>query len=50
MKMKLSCFGSTKDIDDIAKAGYDCAELQIREIVELSDDEYKMALKRVKDS
>ncbi|MCG0276405.1 MAG: sugar phosphate isomerase/epimerase [Thermosediminibacteraceae bacterium] len=50
MKMKLSCFGQIKDIDDIARAGYDCAELQIKEIMELSDDEYKAALKKARDS
>jgi sugar phosphate isomerase/epimerase len=50
MKMKLSCFGKIKDIDDIARAGYDCAELQIREIMELSEDEYKEALKKVRNS
>ena len=50
MKMRLSCFGYIKDIDDIAEAGYDCAELHIKEIMELNDDEFKAALKKVKNA
>lgn len=50
MRMKLSCFGTLKDIDAIAAAGYDCAELQIKEIVELSEDEFRAAVKKVRSS
>jgi sugar phosphate isomerase/epimerase len=49
MKMRLSHFGYLKDLEDIAAAGYDCAELHIREIMGLDDVEYKAALKKVKD-
>ncbi|MDF2531903.1 MAG: endonuclease [Clostridia bacterium] len=49
MKMRLSHFGYLKDLEDIAAAGYDCAELHIREIMGLEDVEYKAALKKVKD-
>ncbi|MBC7330910.1 MAG: sugar phosphate isomerase/epimerase [Synergistetes bacterium] len=48
MKMKLSCFGRLSDLEAIERAGYDCAELQVREIVELSEDEFKAAVRKVK--
>ena len=40
MKMRLSFFGFAKDIDAIAKAGFDCIEMHYREIVPMSDGEY----------
>lgn len=48
MRMKLSCFGRLSDLEAIERAGYDCAELQVREIVELSEDEFRAAVKKVK--
>lgn len=50
MRMKLSCFGTLNDIDDIAAAGYDCAELQIKEIVELSEEEFRVAVRKVRSA
>ena len=46
--MKLSCFGYIKDLEDIAAAGYDCAELHIREIMGFDDGEFKRALGKLK--
>jgi sugar phosphate isomerase/epimerase len=48
MKMRLSCFGFIKDLDDIAAAGYDCAELHIREIMALDEAAFSGALARLK--
>ncbi|MFH2115655.1 MAG: sugar phosphate isomerase/epimerase family protein [Spirochaetota bacterium] len=49
MRMRLSCFGSIKDLDDISAAGYDCAELHIREIMGFDDAQYKVALGKLRD-
>jgi sugar phosphate isomerase/epimerase len=48
--MRLSCFGFIKDLDDIAKAGYDCAELHVREIVAFDDAEFKRARAALRSS
>ena len=40
MKMRLSFFGFSKDIDAIAKAGFDCIEMHYREIIPMSDAEF----------
>jgi sugar phosphate isomerase/epimerase len=40
MKMRLSCFGFMKDIDAVAKAGFDCIEMHYREIVPMSETEF----------
>ena len=40
MKMRLSFFGFSKDIDAIAKAGFDCIEMHYREIVPMNDAEF----------
>jgi len=45
MKMRLSFFGFSKDIDAIANAGFDCIEMHYREIIPMSDAEFE-ALKR----
>lgn len=50
MKMRLSFFGFTKDIDAIARAGYDCIEMHYREIVPLSQGEFRDAKKTLHDS
>ena len=38
--MKLGCFGSSKDLVSIKKAGYDCAELDFCEITDMSDTQF----------
>ncbi len=48
MKMRLGCFGFIKDLDDIAAAGYDCAELHVKEIMGFDDAEFGKALTRLK--
>jgi sugar phosphate isomerase/epimerase len=48
MKMRLSCFGTIKHLKDIDKAGYDCAELQIQEIMSLDDAAYRTALELIR--
>lgn len=50
MKMRLSFFGFVKDIDAIAKAGYDCIEMHYREIIPMSDGEFREAVKKLEDS
>ena len=49
MKMRLGCFGYIKDLDTIAAAGFDCAELHIREIMAMSEGEFKKAKKALRD-
>ena len=49
MKMRLGCFGYIKDLDLIAAAGFDCAELQVKEIMALSEEEFKKAKKTLKN-
>lgn len=48
MKMRLSCFGFIKDLDDIAAAGYDCAELHVREIMGFDDAGFRKALAQLR--
>jgi D-psicose/D-tagatose/L-ribulose 3-epimerase len=48
MRMRLSCFGYIKDLDDIARAGYDLAELHVKEIVGFDEAEYKKARARLR--
>lgn len=50
MKMRIGCFGYTKDIDAIAAAGFDCAELHIKEIVALGESEFRDAVKKLRHS
>jgi len=40
MKMRLSFFGFSKDIDAIANAGFDCIEMHYREIIPMSEGEF----------
>jgi len=44
VKMRLGCFGFVKDLDAIAAAGYDSAEMHIREIMGLDDAGFRKAL------
>ncbi len=48
MRMRLSCFGFIKDLDAIAEAGYDCAELHVREMMAFDDAGFRQALARLK--
>lgn len=48
VRMSLGCFGFIKDLDDISAAGYDCAELHVKEIMSFDDAEYESALARLK--
>ena len=48
MKMRLSCFGFIKDLDDIAAAGYDCAELHVKEIMSFDDSGFAQALRKLR--
>lgn len=50
MKMRLSCFGFTKDIDAIAKAGFDCIEMHYREIVPMTGAEFGELKRKLADS
>ena len=50
MKMRLSFFGFSKDIDAIAKAGFDCIEMHYREIVPMSDAEFNDLKHKLADS
>lgn len=50
MKMRLSYFGFAKDIDAIDAAGYDCIEMHIKEVMGQSDQEYKDARQKLRDS
>lgn len=50
MKMRLGCFGFVKDIDTIAKAGFDCIEMHYKEIIPMSEGEFREARKKLKDS
>jgi len=49
MRMLLSCFGFIKDVDTIAAAGYDRAELHVREIMGFDEAEYRGARARLRD-
>lgn len=50
MKMRLSSFGFTKDIDTIAKAGFDCIEMHYREIIPMTDAEFAELKRKLEDS
>lgn len=48
MKMRLSYFGFAKDICDIDRAGYDCIEMHVKEVMGFSDAECRDARKAVR--
>jgi sugar phosphate isomerase/epimerase len=50
MRMRLSSFGFVKDIDAIARAGFDCIEMHYREIIPMSEGEFGEARKKLSDS
>jgi len=50
MKMRLSSFGFVKDIDAIAKAGFDCIEMHYKEIIPMDQGEFRTSSKKLKDS
>lgn len=49
MHMRLGCFGYVKDLDTIATAGFDCAELHIRELMSFDEGEYQIARTKLRD-
>ncbi len=50
MNPRLGMFGSTKDIEAVSAAGFDCIEMQVNEIVNLDDAQFKRACKRLQYS
>ena len=50
MKMRLSFFGFSKDIDAIEKAGFDCIEMHYREIIPMSEAEFGELKRRLSSS
>jgi sugar phosphate isomerase/epimerase len=48
--MKTSFFGFFKDIDSIARAGYDCVELHVKELMSVDDAEAKGLRKKIRDA
>ncbi|MGB9904792.1 MAG: sugar phosphate isomerase/epimerase family protein [Desulfotomaculales bacterium] len=50
MGVRLGCFGNLDDLDAIEAAGYDCAELDLQEIMALGEDQYRQLKKRIKNS
>lgn len=48
MRMRLGCFGYIRDLEDIAAAGYDCAELHVKEIVGLDEAGFRAARARLR--
>jgi sugar phosphate isomerase/epimerase len=48
--MKTSYFGFTKDIDAIAKAGYDCVELHFKEIMGMDDGPCRDVRRKLRDA
>jgi sugar phosphate isomerase/epimerase len=50
MNPKLGMFGSTKDIEIVSNAGYDCIEMQLNEIVKMDEADFNKACKRLNDS
>lgn len=50
MNMRTSYFCFVNDIDRVAAAGYDCAELHIKEIMGMDDAGYKAGMRKIRDS
>lgn len=50
MRMRLSSFGFTKDIDAISKAGFDCIEMHYKEIIPMEEGDFRAACRVLKDS
>lgn len=50
MRMRLGCFGYVKDLDDIARAGYDCAELHVKEVMSFDDAAFAAARSALRDA
>jgi sugar phosphate isomerase/epimerase len=48
--MRTGFFGFVKDIDGIARAGYDCIEMHIKEIMSLDDPSCANTKKKIRDS
>lgn len=50
MKMRLSSFGFVKDIDTIARNGFDTIEMHYKEIIPMDEGDFRTACKKIKDS
>ena len=50
MPPRLGMFGSAKDIEAVASAGFDSIEMQVNEIVKMDDAQFQDISKRLKDS
>lgn len=50
MKMRTSYFGFLKDLGDIDAAGYDCAEMHIKEVMEWDEAAFKAAKQTIRAS
>lgn len=50
MKMRTSFFGLAKDLDAIDDAGYDCAEMHIREVMEFDEPAFRDAGRKIRGS
>jgi sugar phosphate isomerase/epimerase len=50
VRIRTSFFGLVKDIDAVARAGYDCIEMHISEIMALDDSSCAGARKKIRDS
>ena len=48
--MQFGCFATIKDIETLAQAGFDFAELNLREIIALGEAEFQQVLSRMKTS
>ena len=48
--MKIGCFAFTDQIETVQKIGYDCIELDLTEIVEMSDEQFAELQQRVAHS
>lgn len=50
MKMRTSYFGFAKDLDAIDAAGYDCAEMHIKEVMEFDEAALKAVREKIRNS
>lgn len=46
--MRFGCFGLVKDVETIAAAGFDFIELNLREVISLSEEEFGVLRERIK--
>lgn len=48
--MRFGCFGFTNQIETVEALGYDCIELDLGEIVSMTEEEFQQLKKKVKES